>query len=192
MKRTLTIVLFLGTLALLPRLQAQQTYLGGQVGIAVPTGTFNQVYQTGFGGHASFMYNLIEEGIWVNGQIGYITFSHSSTREDISGHWATVPLLGSLRYQLGKGNFRPYVGVSLGYNFVSRKLEIVKDVITTIRKDETEAAFGGGLLAGFFYPITPSLLLDATLSYNFVNTEQLEEGASYMGIMVGVAMPVNF
>jgi hypothetical protein len=198
MNRALTVFFLLGTLAILPRLQAQQTYLAAQAGVAMPMDKFGDSYKTGFGGQATFLFNLVEEGIWINGQIGYLRFGGDirtlvgdNTGKNVSAkHWATVPLLGSIRYQIGKGNLRPYIGVSAGYNFVSREIEYTN--LGTVSTDPgTESAFGAGFLAGFFYPITPSLHFDATLSYNYVGTERLEDGPSYFSIMVGVMMPVN-
>ena len=200
MKRTLTVFFLLGTLAILPHLQAQQTYLAGQAGIAMPMDKFGDSYKTGFGGQATFLYNLIEEGIWINGQIGYVRFGGDirtlpgdQTGANVSArHWASIPLLGSIRYQLSKGNMRPYIGASVGYNFVSRTVEYT-DLGNTYEGagTGTESAFGAGLLVGFFYPISPSLMFDASMSYNTVLTERLEDTPGYFSIMVGVMMPIN-
>jgi hypothetical protein len=198
MNRALTVFFLLGTLAILPRVQAQQTYLAGQAGIAMPMSTFGDSYKTGFGGQATFLYNLIEEGIWINAQVGYLRFGGEirtlvgdQTGKNVTAkHWATIPVLGSIRYQLNKGNMRAYIGASAGYNFVSREIEYTN--LGNVSLDAgTESAMGAGLLVGFLYPITPSLHFDATLSYNTVLTERLEDTPGYFSIMVGVMLPVN-
>ena len=191
MKKLTAIFLLAGIVCFLPALHAQQTYLGGQIGIGIPTGTFGDSYETGIGGSAQFMYNLVDEGIWVNGQIGYKVFNHSSERSDVTGSWSTIPLLGSIRYQLSKGNFRSYVGVALGMHFISRTLDTKIDEVTTTTKKARETAFGASLLGGFLYPISPTVFLDATLSYNTVLAEEVEDGPGYLGLKVGVAIPVN-
>ena len=191
MKKLTAIFLFAGIVCFLPALHAQQTYLGGQLGIGVPTGTFGDSYETGFGGSAQLLYHLVDEGIWVNGHIGYMMFNHSSERSDVTGTWSTIPLLGSLRYQLSKGNFRTYVGLQLGMHFISRTLDIKIDEVTTRTRKDRETAFGAGLLGGFLYPISPTMFLDATLSYNSVLAESVEDGPGYLSLTVGVAIPVN-
>ncbi|MBI5645826.1 MAG: hypothetical protein HY962_02750 [Ignavibacteriae bacterium] len=192
MKKLTAIFLFAGLVLFLPAMHAQQTYVGGQVGIGIPGGEFGKSYGLGYGGSAQFLYNLVEENIWVNGHIGYTRFGYSSdSRTDRTGSWSTVPLLGSLRYQLSKGNFRFYIGAQAGLHFVSRTIETKKNEVDITTQSGTETAFGAGLLGGFFYPISKSLTLDATLSYNTLLTEELEDNPGFLTLMIGIIYPIT-
>ena len=192
MKKLTAIFLFAGLVLFLPAMHAQQTYVGGQVGIGIPGGEFGESYGLGYGGSAQFLYNLVDENIWVNGHIGYTRFGFSSDRrENVTGSWSTVPLLGSIRYQLSKGNFRFYIGAQAGLHFISRTLDTKINEVDIRTQTGTETAFGAGILGGFFYPISKSLTLDATLTYNTVLAEELEDGPGYMSLMIGIIYPIT-
>lgn len=104
---------------------AQQMKAGVQLGVALPIGDWSDWVSTGFGGIATFHYELKPE-ITLTGALGYYSFGSSSDVSNILGSYgdysySIVPIVAGLRYNLGKSNeqFRPYVGAEIGFYMAS-------------------------------------------------------------------------
>ncbi|MDH7516230.1 MAG: hypothetical protein QHI48_10200 [Bacteroidota bacterium] len=190
MKRILPATLLFLAIGIAPALA--QTYLGIQGAMGVPTGAFAKEYAIGYGGNGQFLYNLVEDNLWIVGEIGFKYFGYDNPeREELSGRLTTVPLFGSVRYQLAKGNFRPYVGGGLGIHFGSRKLEEQQAVGVKIYR-RSESSIGAAFLGGFLYPISTKLQLDATVLVQTILFEDIADSPAFLSVKVGILFPVAF
>lgn len=189
MKKILFSILVLFVAVSLTQAQSKgDMSIAAQVGIAVPTGTFGDVYNLGFGGDATFMYHLNPK-LALTGSAGYLTWGRNEDFGD--GSFSTIPILGGVRYLLGKGNFRPYLSGQAGLFFSSSSYDVTyyngfTNVTTTYDASNTD--FGMVLGGGFFLPVG-SMKLDVSANYNMIFTSG--STTSYLGVFAGLAFPLK-
>ncbi len=189
MKRIYSAILLL-VIASTPALS--QTYVGAQLALGIPAGEFSNDYQIGYGGSAQFLYNLVEDNLWIEGELGFLYFGYSSEiKEDQSGHLQSIPLLASIRYELSKGLFRPYLGGSAGIHIATRKIETTTPVGVS-QASRSESSLGVAILGGFLYPITQTISLDVKAAYHIVLFEDVFDTPSFLVVKAGIVLPIQF
>lgn len=153
-----------------------------QGGIALPTGDFGDGYDMGFGGRGVFMYYL-NPNMAITGTAGYFTWSG---KEGWDATFSTIPVMGGIRYVLGKGDFKPYLSGQLGMYFSSFEVEVDlgffggKQTVSDSGSD-----FGVALGGGFMMPLGKTMNFDVSAEYNIIFTEG--SSTSYLTVLAGLA-----
>jgi hypothetical protein len=160
--------------------QAQKMGIGIQGGVTLPMGDWSDVVSTGFGGKASFLYNLNKK-LAISGEFGYFSFGQ---KEDVYGDfsWSMMPILAGVRYYFTPKGFRAYVMGKLGVYVANASYEVDFGPFLGGKQtyDDSDSEFGFALGGGFLYPIGKTLNLDVNVGYNIVSD------ANYLGINAGV------
>lgn len=185
-------------IAVAPALQAQVEFtvqetpksnitLGGQLGVGIPTGSFSDNIGMGFGVTGTFLYNL-QPKLYLVGHIGYQRFGYKSSTTVESGGYNIIPIVGGARYELGEGNFIPYVQGEMGFYFMSWSISKTSYFGSTEYSD-SESQFGMAPSVGFTLPLTPTMMLDANLKYNMIFTDVVN--TTYIGLNAGILIPLK-
>jgi len=151
-----------------------QIGIGANAGIAMPMGDFGDVYDMGFGGSAYGQYSL-SETMTIGLNIGYYSFG-GKVSSDFS--WSYVPVVADFKYILSTENFKPYVGLGLGFYNATSKVNMLG-----VSLSASENKIGFAPMAGFW--MGEGFKWGANLSYNIVSD------ASYLGINVGIVYPLG-
>ncbi|NWF49627.1 MAG: outer membrane beta-barrel protein [Ignavibacteriaceae bacterium] len=159
-----------------------QSKMGASIqgGIALPMGTFGDVYGMGFGGMGTFTYS-ISPMTDITGSVGYLMWNGKDAFEDWT--FSSVPVLVGARYYFSPGNVRPYGVAQAGMHFVSSEAEI-SFLGTTTTVSASDSFFGFGAGAGVVVPIGKKVNLDVNAMFNSISSEG--DASNYVSVLAGV------
>lgn len=164
----LTAVLVIALAILLPQesfSQKEKMTLGGDIGLAMPTGDFGDGANTGFGVNGVFSY-FINPQLIVTGNLGYWSFSAKESSSAYSVTFSTIPVLGGIQYRFNTSKFQPFVSAETLMFFNSVKVSV--SGYGSESRSETEFGFVPGVGAAF--PVSPTMEIRAMLKYNIIFT----------------------
>lgn len=173
--------------------------VGALVDITLPLGDdFKHIAGTGFSGHFFAGY-VLTKAFMIALRIGYVRFADKT--EEGSGFkyedsFSQIPILLGAYYLLThRGYFRPYIGLALGI-FISthsyKWLYNYPDGQFVENGDQTETKFGMVPTLGFYYFLTATTLLHASVEYGFIFQElEASSNLNYLAIMFGVAFALG-
>lgn len=149
--------------------------LGGDAGLAIPTGDLGDAVNTGFGLNGVFSY-FLERNILLTGNIGYWTFSKEEGGIEFT--FNTIPLNLGFHYRFTNAGFIPYVGAETFLFFNSWKSSYLSYSVS-----DSETKFGFVPLVGFAYPIAPNIEFRGNLKYTIIFTE--DSNTTFLSILAG-------
>lgn len=181
MKKLLSVLSLLVLVTMFTGTYAQNKMgLSVQAGVFLPTGDFGDGAGTGFGGTATFVYD-VSPMFQVTGSAGYATWGpKESLPSGYDYSFSSVPVLVGGRYSFGKDNFMPYVLAELGLHFLSSSVE---DPFFG-KRSESSTKFGFAPGVGFVYKFNPKVGLDVNVKYDIISTEG--SSTTYVGVNAGV------
>ncbi len=184
MKRLILVVfafIFITNLSL-ARDNMSLSFLGG---LAIPTGDFGDLYDTGIALQGIFEYRITPSlGITASG--GYLSFSESVEYPEFPGEifdrtFSTIPLLAGVRYYIIPDATSPYLNAEVGLHMVSwERDEPFLDEPASASGSDIGFSAGGGLLLH----LNPDFQIDARAQYNSINTET--DPLTYFSGVVGI------
>lgn len=181
MKRFGFLLIIVALLSVNSSAQTHPMRVGGQVGLGLPLGNLSDAYSAGFSINGLFIYNL-QNQLDLTGNLGYMRLGSKVSGLDAS--FSTVPLLAGIRYSFaGSSAFTPYVGAELGLFFSSTTVSYDFGFFGTQTATASSTDFGFIPQAGFTYPLSPALTLDANLKFNIITGGGSE---TILGINAGV------
>lgn len=191
--------------------------LGIQGVYASSTGDLADIFDSGFGGSASFFYNL-NDNLQLSATAGYIKFSFNNdyfndqlkdagidATVDVDATLSVIPIMVGARYFLSSSNFKPYLLADAGIHI----MEITSSKVTVSGQEfdavgsasESKGAFDIG--AGFLVNIAPKINLDINGKLNLnglqvkkektvssgssTTTESSESSATFFTVSAGVS-----
>ncbi len=156
-------------------------------GLAVPTGHFGDIHDSGIGLGGNVEYRL--NPTWsITGSAGFNRWSLSEVLVDELGldheeiyetSLTTVPLLAGVRYYLSTGGISPYAAGEIGIHIVSWDESFLDETISGSGSD-----IGVGVGGGAVIHLNPTVQIDASVKYNTINTEG--ESIDYLSAFIGV------
>ncbi|ROL58195.1 hypothetical protein D9V84_00220 [Bacteroidetes/Chlorobi group bacterium Naka2016] len=149
---------------------------GVDIGLAIPTGEFADVVNTGFGLNGVFTY-FMDRNILFTGSIGYWSFSKEES--GIKYTFNTIPLNIGINYRFSNTGLIPYIGAETFLFFNSWKSSYL-----SYSSSDSETKFGFVPLIGIAYPITPNMEFRGSLKYTIIFTES--ENTTFLGILAGL------
>ena len=126
--------------------------------LALPFGTFGDVYKMGFGGKAAFMY-FVSNNIAVSLTSGYLRWDVDL----VEGYYSAIPVMAGARYTFGKDKLLPYVMVHTGMFFGSAEI-----TVGTVTVSSSGSDFGAGGGVGLFYQVGNKVFLDVNAQMNAI------------------------
>ncbi len=120
MKKIITIAMLIVLMVGFASHTKAQFSVGANAGFAIPTGSFQQTYNMGFGGYATVAYSLNDK-MAIGFNMGVYSFSGSDFPAGLNPSTLTIPLFLDFKYFLNTEGFMPYVGTGIGVYLVSSK-----------------------------------------------------------------------
>ncbi|MFZ4414263.1 MAG: outer membrane beta-barrel protein [Bacteroidales bacterium] len=187
MKKLMTIVLAIVLIAGFTSTSNAQISIGAKAGIALPMGTFGDVYGLGFGGSAIGEYAL-NENMAVGLNIGYYTFSGKDLPAGYSSTFSVIPIIVDYKYFFQTEGFMPYVGAGLGMYLETAKtttpsITVGSITIPGMDVSASESKFGFAPKVGFW--MGDGFKYGASLEYNLLSD------FNHLGINVGFIYPLG-
>ncbi|MFN3306232.1 MAG: outer membrane beta-barrel protein [Candidatus Kapaibacteriota bacterium] len=187
MKRFMILLLLLGICVSTSELFSQRakslrstTFLGGEVGLGIPTGDFADAVNTGFGLNGVLSY-FLQRDLLLTGTLGYWSFGKSQGGVDLT--FTTIPLNVGLNYRFGTTNVIPYIGAETFLFFNTANIKYYG-----VSESDSETKFGFVPLFGFSYLINPTLEFRGTLKYHIIFTEG--SNTTFLGLILGLHFPI--
>lgn len=190
MKKTIYI---LTALLLIANLTFAQSNIKLSAGFdyTVPMGDLGDLYQPGFGGNLGFSYKISES--WeIGAKFGYVKWNadndyYSKKLSNLSGEtvnieveipYSIIPIMLDGYYYLARGNFQPYLTLSIGAHIAKIDAKAIKynGQEYNIGESESKTVLGYKLGAGFNYLFSEKIGLNfvATLDGNGLEFAQSE------------------
>lgn len=154
--------------------------VGINAGLFAPTGDFNDVYKSGFGGLASLTYD-VNSNLQVSLTSGFAQFSFNNDKfnellnafgitqkAEVDSKLNLIPVVLGGKYFISNSSFRPYGEINLGLHLVSVGASSIKSGTQTYQatKEESKAATAWGIGVGFLYNVAPKINLDVNAKFN--------------------------
>lgn len=171
-------------------MNAQQ--IGIQAGLGIPTGDFKDLTKAklGFGGVATYFYQMSEIPVLFTGSVGYYTFKTDEITAPaplvgtLSQTISFVPIQVGARYSFMKEGFMPYVMAEVGYSIGNSSVDGTGIFASGSSSTDigSHASISPGL--GFMYKMGTNINLDVNAKYNMI----FDSGStlSYVGVNAGV------
>lgn len=172
--------LLLGLLLVSGTAAQAQLMLQLDLGLGLPSANRSNLYRFGFGGDFRVAYRF-QKPFTLAVASGYYVNRLDDGNTD--GSFRFVPLVAQAEYYFATKFIRPYVGAEIGGYFAleERGRNVLKNT----------SDLGGGLYAGMFMIVSPSLGLDMRLQYRHFLTGNIGGGQGYAALLVGVVVPVT-
>ena len=178
MKKILSVLVI--TILFSTSLFAQNKQFGFGGGIASPAGDMGDIFKSGFGGTATFVYPL-SKSLLLTGTVGYYTFDmdenyfndrlitlNVTTTVEVDAPISIIPIMAGIKYTLASGKIKPYLSAELGFHAVSLTAQSVTangksyDIQQEASETKTAWGFGAGLMIG----ISKNIDLDINAKFN--------------------------
>ncbi|MEH0154582.1 outer membrane beta-barrel protein [Limibacter armeniacum] len=168
MKRLFSLLLSVSLLACISMSSNvfSQVLVGGNIGVAFPTGDLSDGASTGFNFGADGRYFLRDQ-VSVDAQIDYTPFAEESNVNTnlfsirVGASYYTQP-----EYTSTLKNLRPYVNAAIGYYNIDVNIDNVPGVGDI---DDSEGKIGLNFGGGILYPIKDKLDINGKINYHFVD-----------------------
>ena len=140
--------------------------IGLALDVTFPLGDLGDFWSTGFSAHAMLAY-MITRSILLNFSIGYIRFGEKESIEGFDQSYSWIPILLGLNYIFNQGqNFRPFIGLALGYYLIRLSFSFNSD-----EQSFNNEEFGIAPRIGVYFFVSAAILLSLTAEYNLIFTE---------------------
>ncbi len=159
-----------------------QTFFSVQWEVTEPTESFREAAGTGFGVRATYAY-FTTSHFALTGSAGYVKWGprvNLPLNNDYK--FIVIPVHVGMKFLLSKGVVAPYVGLSLGMDYV-RSRGIAPNA--TIYRDSNELKFGFSPQVGTGFHIAGPVGINLTGAYNIVYTTG--KPSKYFGLNAGLA-----
>jgi hypothetical protein len=149
--------------------------------LSIPGGDVGEGLGTGYGGTATFYYQLLTRNTFLSASVGWNTFDYDA----FSGmHLTVIPLLVGMRYNFAITGFQPYIGLEFGMYLSSASSN---DNTVTLAESETDAGIQPKI--GFRLPISPGLDFDASLKWHNIFAD--DASFSILAPGIGIAYTID-
>lgn len=182
MKNLLVVLL---ALFLATQLSKAQAFTSFQWMVAEPTESFRESAGTGFGGQATYMY-FFHPRFALVGSAGYIKWgSRVDSLPTNQYKFVSIPVQFGLRFLLSKEVVAPYLGFSIGMNYLSiRGITPNSNPITY--SDRNELKFGFTPHMGIGIRLVKPVGVTVDGSYNIIYTSG--SPSKFFGLSAGLAV----
>ncbi|NVN93714.1 MAG: hypothetical protein HXX18_00380 [Bacteroidetes bacterium] len=172
-----------------------QISVGANAGVAMPTGSFEQNYNMGFGGYASAAYSLNDK-MSIGFNMGFYAFKGTDFPAGSKPSTRIIPIFADFKYFFNTDGFRPYVGTGVGVYMVNNtyttlavpEQRIGGLLLMTATPQQEHSSnvkkFGVSPTVGFW--LGDGLKYGANVTYNITFSD-----ASYIGINIGILYPLG-
>lgn len=162
-----------------------QTFFSLQWEVAEPTESFSKSAGTGYGFKGTYIH-FINQRIGLTGSAGYTKWG---PRRDFPPNnefkVVAVPVQLGMRFLLAKGVVAPYVGVSVGMDYL-RIRGIAPNSTTNTYSDESQLKFGLSPEVGLGIFLVGPVGVMINGSYNVIYTS--DSSSKYFGLNAGLAV----
>lgn len=156
-----------------------------QGGAAIPTGSFDEVVDVGFGANFNISMPVFAANYEVSLSTGYYYCGLKDNLPDYKFDFQTIPVLLGFRINLNDYDFIPYLGVEAGLYFHEYYLEVDYGLFGIIKTTTQQTNFGISPELGFKMNLSPALDLDVNAKYNHIKTEYY--GRTFLVVQTGFA-----
>jgi len=151
----------------------------------VPTGSFQDAVEVGYGGNITISYLPFNPYIELSLSSGYYFCGYKKDLPDYNVAYTTIPLLAGIRLNFTDFDFIPYIGLDAGIYFPRYDIEVDygllgKNAYTTYDRDPGIVPY-----AGFRMNLVSNLDMDVNAKYNRINTKYIAR--SFLLIQTGFA-----
>jgi hypothetical protein len=166
---------------------AQGLSLSVGAGVNAPMGDFGDAADVGFGADARLQYQ-IGPMAQLYASLGYFMWGGvdiTTSVGSVSTDYKNIPIMVGGKISTPAGI---YGLIELGMNMFSWSGETTTTIFgttTTVEYDDSEAKFGGGVGGGYCMPLSPSVTLDVSAKYNWVQ-DDLSNILGRVGVVVGL------
>jgi len=148
--------------------------------VAFPLGELGDSWSTGFSAHAMLAY-MITRSILLDLSVGYIRFGEKESIEGFDQSYSWIPILLGLNYIFNSGqNFRPFIGLALGYYLIRLSFTFNSD-----EQSFNNEEFGIAPRIGAYFLVSAAILLALTVQYNYLFSEG-ESSTAALGILFSI------
>lgn len=179
--RTVLALLLLTAIPALGQSQPWKKQIAVDANISIPGGDYGKFLSTGFGGTATFYYQLLTRNTFLSASIGYNDLAFESGG---SAKYTVIPLLIGARYNFAITGFQPYIGFEFG-----GYLQSVSESDGAISLGESETNVGIQPKVGFRFPLSPGLDFDASLKWHNIFVEN--SSFSILAPGIGIAYTID-
>ena len=181
-------ILFVGALVLATAMSAQIN-VGANFLIGLPSGDWGDGVNTGFGGVIEGNY-LINDDLSVGLEIGFASFGV----EVGDGSISQIPITAKVEYFFLEDEFRPFVGLGLGYYAGNTKITI------PFFGEQTASMGGFGITprVGALYQVSDLVGLVLNIQYNLLLSQSVEGESidsdartNFIGIGIGARFTIS-
>ncbi len=170
-------------LVLTTQLSKAQAFTSFQWIAAEPTESFRESAGTGFGGQATYMY-FFHPRFALTGSVGYIKWgSRIDSLPKNEYKFVSIPVQFGLRFLLSKDVVAPYLGLSIGMNYLTiRSVTPNSNPITY--SDRNELKFGFTPHVGIGIRVAKPVGINIDGSYNVIYTSG--SPSKFFGLSAGL------
>ncbi len=181
--KKLAIVLF--ALVLATQISKAQAFTSLQWIVTEPTESFRERAGTGYGGQATYIY-FFHPRFALIGSVGYIKWgSRVDSLPKNQYKFVSVPFQFGLRFLLSKDLVAPYLGFSIGMNYLSLR-SIVANSNPVTFSDRNELKFGFTPHIGIAIRVIKPLGINIDGSYNVIYTSG--SPSKFFGLAAGLSV----
>ncbi len=181
----MTIVLAIVLIAGFTSKSSAQISVGAHAGIALPMGTFGDLFKMGFGGTANGEYAL-NETMSIGLNVGYYTFS---AQDAFDGYkWSFIPILADFKYSFATEGFMPYVGAGIGMYMASATVKIPSYTIGGVTYGGGEATASDSKFG--FFP-TVGFLMGENMKFGINAKYNMVSDANYLTVGANILFPLG-
>jgi hypothetical protein len=152
--------------------------LGGDVGLAFPTGDFGDAAKTGFGLNGAFTY-FLQPDLALTGILGYWSFGANISGGGYEISWSIMPLNAGIQYRFQASGWHPYIGAETFLFFSSASVKYLG-----YSSSSSDTDFGFTPLVGGAFKIAPNLEFRATAKYVIIFTSG--SSTTYFSLLGGI------
>ncbi len=152
--------------------------LGGDVGLAFPTGDFGDAAKTGFGLNGAFTY-FLQPDLALTGILGYWSFGAKVSGGGYEISWSIIPLNAGIQYRFQASGWHPYIGAETFLFFSSASVTYLG-----YSSSSSDTDFGFTPLVGGAFKIAPNLEFRATAKYVIIFTSG--SNTTYFSLLGGI------
>ena len=180
--KKLTIVLF--ALVFATQLSKAQAFTSIQWIVTEPTESFRERAGTGYGAQAVYMY-FFHPRFALIGSVGYIKWGARVDSLPSQNKFVSVPLQFGLRFLLSKDVVAPYLGFSIGMNYLTTRSVVANSNPVTF-SDHNELKFGFTPHIGIAIRVIKPLGINVDGSYNVIYTSG--SPSKFFGLAAGLSV----
>ncbi|MEO8169113.1 MAG: outer membrane beta-barrel protein [bacterium] len=179
------IIMVLFVLALTAQTSKSQAFTSVQWIVAEPTESFRQNAGTGTGGQATYLY-FFHPRFALIGSVGYIKWgSRTDTVSNGQFKFTSIPVQFGLRFLLSRDLVAPYVGFSVGMNYLMTRHAVANSSPVAFA-DNNELKFGFTPLVGIAIRVAKPVGINIDGSYNIIYTSGAP--SKFFGLAAGLSV----